>query len=192
MKYCSECGQQIEGSMKFCPGCGHGVQSYVLASDANTNSNVSRENKNEPNSSDKIDHTFYLDRRGIRVTATRLIIPGKTSHEGFSVYSMANITSIKSETDQSPKIFGVIMILFGLALLIAKYWYNSTLWDISLLNNGWPVIIIVGLVMAIFISPVYHLKIASASGETDALQLNKKQEIDLIVNAINEALIKRG
>jgi hypothetical protein len=189
MSYCSHCGQILESDANYCSGCGNNYK----------NSTFNPESAGDPKAGDKervkklvveySETTFYSDETGVRITPTRLIVPGKTSKDGQSIYSMANITSFKSEKDESSRIIGVIVALVGLGLIGARYnGYLST--------DSWNYIgfitLIVGILLAVFSKPVYHLKIACSSGEVDALQLNKKTQFDRILAAINEALVKRG
>jgi hypothetical protein len=49
-----------------------------------------------------------------------------------------------------------------------------------------------GIAWAVLLKPTYHLRVSSASGETEPLSSKDKQYIDHVANALNEALIKRG
>lgn len=51
-----------------------------------------------------------------------------------------------------------------------------------------------GIVWAILVKPTYQIRVASALGEDVVLPkaTRDKKYVDRVVNAINEALIKRG
>ena len=122
-----------------------------------------------------------------KVTTARAILHGKT-------YAMSNITSVQSaKQDESPLIpFGVIA--FGAILILVSG-------GILLTDGGLePLVMLVLGIAAIAggvalwrrLMPVYIVRIASSSGEADALQSKNKEFIDKVVSAINEAIVRRG
>ena len=50
----------------------------------------------------------------------------------------------------------------------------------------------IGILIAARAKGSYTVRIASASGEKDALELHNKARIQRIVNAINESIVERG
>jgi len=185
--YCPVCGKSTGATMKFCPGCGR-----KLAGDAA--GTIEPERPAEPEEPrlrtlvvEGAEPTYYTDEDGVRITATRLIVPGKSNGEGSATYAMANITSIKSEKDVIARIAGVVLAIFGVILIAAQGYLNSP----AAINIG-IALLVLGFLIAVFMRPTYHLKITSASGEVDALKKHDKQEFERILSAINEALIKRG
>lgn len=52
--------------------------------------------------------------------------------------------------------------------------------------------LVAGLVIAALSKPSYIVRLGSASGEADALISKDREYIQKIVNALNEAIIKRG
>ena len=109
MKYCHQCGTKLEENMKFCPECGQrlimGEREPVQEKPGDVRiSTVTIE---------RADPTYYSDEKGVRITATRLIIGSKT-------YAMANITSIRSHTVYPTLALGVILAVIGLIILFMR------------------------------------------------------------------------
>lgn len=184
MSFCSNCGYRMQNDMKFCPECGLKL--------ATLETGLAHEKAGDVRSStvviDRADPTYFSDEKGVRVTATRLIIPGKTDNEGPSTYAMANITSVKTEKHDPNRLGGILTAVVGLVLLAIG----------SQLREGTQLILIgvlllgAGIAWAVLVKPTFHLRISSASGETDALRSKDKLYVDRVVTALNEALIKRG
>lgn len=172
MNYCSQCGGKIQEGMKFCPSCGQKLSDVppVLEQEKN------RGTRSSTVTIETADPTYYSDNKGVRVTASRLIIRSK-------VYSMANIASIKTGEKSLWRLIGVLAAFGGAAVLFV------TQADDAGLFVGLPLIGL-GLVLILFRN--YSLTIVSAAGEDEALESPSKKYITGIANAINEALIKRG
>ncbi len=124
--------------------------------------------------------TYYSDQSGVRVTDKRVIVNNVT-------YAMANITSV-STTVEKPGLKGpILFMVIGAFFLLA-----------GLSNNSGGEAIFGGIVAAIGYfwfrgcKPIWHLRIASASGETTPLKSVNQQWIERIVQAINEAMIHRA
>lgn len=188
MNYCPACGYKVEESMKFCSNCG---QKLVDAGEEPVEKEKQTDSKGTRSSTliiERAEPTFYSDENGVRITSTRLIMPGKTKNEGPSTYTMANITSVKTEKQDPNRSAGITVAIIGVVLIVAGVKLN-----IVGMTIGGAVLIIAGVASAILVKPTYHLKIASASGEIDALPPTKdKQYVERVVTAINEAVIKRG
>lgn len=132
------------------------------------------------------ERTFYTDAQ-VHVTNARLIIAGKT-------YTMANITSVEA-TRIAPSnggvlwsvILGVIFSFFGILVVGDRYSAGA----------GWFMLLLGAFlfVVAYFISKgltsSYSLRIASTSGEVDALRDESSSRIETITAAINEAIVSR-
>lgn len=185
MQYCSNCGSKTQEGMNFCPSCGQ----KLTAGQKDTTQEKPKDTRSSTLIVDRAEPTYYSDNKGVRITPTRLIIPGKARNEGQSTYAMANITSIKTTKSYDYLWLGLVTIVIGV-LLIA---FNSQL----LADSIYGVIILsagIALTLFLFFKPNYHLNVSSASGEIDKDVLPKKdkQYVERVVTAINEALIKRG
>lgn len=127
--------------------------------------------------------TIYYQDESIIVTNTRAVLGTKT-------YAMANITSVSMGVIPANRVPGIVLALIGLA--IAGCACSVVGKDAaSVIVFG---LIVLGLGIAIAAAPKtrYVVKIGSASGEANALVSKDKEYIQKIVNAVNEAIIKRG
>lgn len=124
------------------------------------------------------EQTYYSDEKGVRITGTRAIF-------GSTTYSMANISSIRTDQEPAKRIPGVVTAIIGLILLFMGY---SEVWLVII----GIVILGIGVLMALRAKGTYHVKITSASGEATALSSNDEGYVRRIVNAVNEAIISRG
>ena len=186
MNYCPACGKKLETATDFCANCGRKLESIANPLGLEEPPGLG-ENRLGALVIDKADPTFYMNKDGVRVTATRLIIPAKNSKDGAVTYSMANITSIKSVKNEQGRIMGFLLALLGIALIVAcRYLALSSAMTIGI------VLLVAGLLIVLIMRPTYRLKITSAAGEDGSLKPYKKEEFDRIVMAINEAIIKRG
>ncbi|MFC2012646.1 DUF6232 family protein [Chloroflexota bacterium] len=124
------------------------------------------------------DRVFYSDDSGVTITSTRAIF-------GDTTYSMANISSLR--TEEIPPKMGcqIYVILTGLAVSFMGLIH----WAFIIFGI---LILLIGLLWARSISGEYHIVITSAAGEKSALQSKDKEYIDRIERAINEAIISRG
>jgi hypothetical protein len=124
--------------------------------------------------------SYYSDQNGVRVTDKRVIF-------GSTTYSMANITSVSTKVEHPSKMWPILfMVIGGFVALM------------SLVNKAFGGILVGGIFGALGyfwfrgIKPIWHLRIASASGENTPLQSINQQWIASIAQAINEAIIHRA
>ena len=125
--------------------------------------------------------TFYSDEGGVRVTNSRLII-------GPVTYAMLNITSVSRAFTKPNRLGPVLLLVIGVLVVFASF---SGQFEFELFMTG---IILAGLgaVVLKLQKTKYHLRIASASGEANAITSVNADQIDKIVQAVNEAMIRRG
>jgi hypothetical protein len=133
-----------------------------------------------------LEQTFYSDSQ-VHVTNARLIIAGKT-------YALANITSVEAMKISPSKggvvwcvILGVIFGFFGLLLVGDRY--SSVAAGFMLLLGGF--LFVVAFFVSKGLTPSCALRIASTSGEVDALRDENSSRIERITAAINEAIVSR-
>lgn len=209
MIYCSSCGQRPEPNMKFCPSCGQKLKNNVFCLDDLSNppgdkgpragiiavlipdGAVQIPDGAVPKPGDmaveKPELVYYADEKGLCITPSMLVVPGKTDHESPSTYSLHNITAVKSEKDISARIIGIVGAVFGIAVLAAQDFIPLA----AAMAIG-IILVVFGVMIAIFIRPTYHLKIAGEHGEVEALKMSRKQEFDSVMTAMNKALVNRG
>jgi hypothetical protein len=101
---------------------------------------------------------------------------------------MTNITSVKTEKRDPNRWGGIMTAPIGLILIAI----GSQLRDGTALILFGVVLLGAGIAWAVLLKPTYHLRVSSASGETEPLSSKDKQYIDHVITALNEALIKRG
>lgn len=118
----------------------------------------------------------------IQVTNLRAILPGKT-------YAMANITSVSTFTQPANTAPGVIMAILG-ALIVLPGIVVSEMRGCSFTVG--IAMLIIGIAIAAAAKNVYWVRIGSASGETNALRSEDHDYVARVVDAINEAIVRRG
>lgn len=125
--------------------------------------------------------TFYSDEGGVRVTNSRLII-------GPITYAMLNITSVSRAVTKPNRLGPMLLLAIGALVIFASF---SGHFEIGPFMIG---VVFAGLGALVWKLQrnKYHLRIASASGEANAITSVNAEQIDKIVQAVNEAMIKRG
>jgi uncharacterized membrane protein YvbJ len=87
---CDECGAAVKKIDKFCPNCGIEFEEDKPLSQDKVN-----KEKELRTIIDEAEPTYYSDSNGVRITSTRLIVPGKTKEQGSSIYAMAILLQLK-------------------------------------------------------------------------------------------------
>lgn len=139
---------------------------------------------------------------GVLITSTRAVLGAKT-------YAMSNITSVTSVIVPANKTLSILIATFGALMMLCCGCYgfynffigiagDSTQYAIgSLLAVAIPIILGVlvlagGIALYTRTKPDYAVVIGSSSGEIKALMSKDKEHIMAIVNAMNDAIIRRG
>jgi hypothetical protein len=194
--YCSSCGKRADPVMQFCPFCGQKLENNVFTlddlsepeDDKGPRAGIIAVQKHAGGAElETAAPVYYSDENGVCVTPSLLVIPGKKRDESPSTYALADIASVKSEKDITARIIGCVGVVFGVVLILARNYTN-----LSTAVGVGTALIVLGAHIAIFIRPVYHLKISSPQGEIDALKTSRKKEFDRVMQAINQAIGKRG
>jgi|ERR1700735_1741205 len=125
--------------------------------------------------------SFYSDNSGVRVTDKRVILKDTT-------YALANIASVSTNVEDPSLTGPIITIVLGLILLFGGFSGHGT--------GGYVIVGLVAIGLGVVwwkgCKPIWHLRIASASGEATPLKSTNKQWIASIAQAINEAIIHRA
>lgn len=126
--------------------------------------------------------TIYYQQDNVLISNSRAVLQGTT-------YPVANITSVGLGTI-SPSLAPVLVLL---VIGLCGFAYTMSTDGARVAGTIWGVIF-AGLAVLIFLNNKerYFVKIASASGEQRALESRDKADIQKIVDALNEAIIKRG
>ncbi len=131
------------------------------------------------------EETFYTDKRGVRITATRAIFPGAKAQDDSITYSMANLSSVRTSRDPAKRARGITVAVIGLVVL---YLWLGT----PVVAAGGGLMLVVGALMAYLAKTTYHLKITSASGEHTPVSSTDRAYIEKLTTALNDAIISRG
>lgn len=124
--------------------------------------------------------SFYSDERGVRVTDKRVIVENTT-------YSLANITSVATRREEASATGPFLFMAIGGVLLIGGLTSRSG----SAADIGGAVVGLIGYFWYRGLKPTWHLRIASASGESTPLSSLNQKWIESISHAINEAIVHR-
>ena len=127
---------------------------------------------------------ILLETENFKVTTARAILGGKT-------YAMSNITSVKMVKASAIAIFPILGLAIGVILMLGGF---ATIRD-----SGRPLLFILGLAFVaggilslMRAEPTYHVRIGSPSGEADVMSSKDQATIQNIVDAMNNAIVKRG
>ncbi len=123
---------------------------------------------------------FYTDEKGVRITNTRAIF-------GNVTYAMNNITSVSKGIIPPNRKPWIIIAVTGFILLAI---FGGVKEASGAIVGAF--IMALGIIAAIMAKPKYTVRIGSASGETHALISEDERYVQNIINAINEAIVKRG
>ena len=121
----------------------------------------------------------HLGGQKVTITNLRAIIEDTT-------YSISNVTSVQlKRTKPKSNIFQWLLVIAGVALV----GYGVSGIDSLFMVGG----LIVGGVGILFRNKAtYTVQIGSSSGVNEILESKKKKKIKQIVDAINEAIIRKG
>ncbi|MGH9780307.1 MAG: DUF6232 family protein [Candidatus Acidiferrales bacterium] len=122
---------------------------------------------------------FYSDATGARVTDKRVIL-------GNTTYSMANITSVSTSVEQPSRTGPILFMAIGVLFVIGGM---ANLSAVAAIFGG--ILAAIGAIWYKGCKPVWHLKVASASGEQTPLRSIHESRITGIANAINTAIVRR-
>jgi hypothetical protein len=118
------------------------------------------------------EEKVFFDSKGVKVTSSRLLTFGTTT-------SMRGITSVSKFIHKPSRKGPIILFVVGL-ILFAWQWYIG--------------LAVVALAVVWWFSqkPEFSIRLATASGESEALADKDEQFIDDVVNALNDSIVHRG
>lgn len=125
------------------------------------------------------EHVF-LEEGGVKVTNTRLVIPGET-------YVLGGITSVKSKVQYPSKTGAFIFIVVGFLV-----WVGMSPRGAAGAIVAGSIFAAPGVFWLLMMRPSYLVSLTVSSGEVTAFKSKDKNFIDRVVSALNEAIIKRG
>jgi len=118
------------------------------------------------------ERTFF-EQGDVKVTNARFISNGQT-------YAMRNVTSVKPFEQKPPRAMGVIIALIGLGVMAS----GNFMFGVMALAAG--------LAVLFLIKPIYHVLLATSSGETRALKTKDRAYVNQVIQAINDAMVHRA
>jgi len=129
------------------------------------------------------EETVFAD-SNIRITTTRIIIQATT-------YALRNITSVKMGTTPAKQGCAIILLILGILILplaLGVIFTEAKTGIVFLLFSG---VLVSGAVLSFRACKArYHVTIASASGEANALTSDDRAYIAYVVSKINEAIVR--
>jgi len=193
MKFCQKCGTENKNELAlFCYNCGFRLEDTESNGDSDYQPAEIKNPKSRTMVVERADPTYYSDNEGVRITQSRLIIPGRNKHEGPSTFSMANITSVKMKRNEPKRWIGILFFVIGIIFLVIGLTTDYSEIFTTIITGLGVIFIVLGIAMIILFKPRYCLQVSSASGETEPLESRDQDYINNVITAINEALIKRG
>ncbi|WP_250451163.1 DUF6232 family protein [Caballeronia sp. ATUFL_M2_KS44] len=117
----------------------------------------------------------FLDEGAIKVTNTRLMVPGNT-------FAMSGITSVKHIEKDRSWIAGAILVAVGTILLFC---------GLSFVPLA-AIALIPGAVLLARGKPKYAISLMTSSGEVTAFSSQDKGLVRRVVHALNNAIVYRG
>lgn len=122
--------------------------------------------------------TYYTNDR-VTVTNARFMVDGET-------HAISGITSVKLGVKKPNRILPAALIIFELlALTSGKNLATLSIWH-------WLIILLPGLIWVCLQRTHYTVTLASASGEHRALKSKVKPFVSEVVEAINQAIVRRA
>lgn len=128
--------------------------------------------------------SVYQD-ANIHVTNLRAMLQGKT-------YAMANVTSVSVFTQFGNKTPGVILAVLGGFLFLGGFGSGGDSSAQGCFFTFGLILLAIGVALFVSAKDVYWVRIGSASGEMNALSSKDRDYIMRIVNAMNDAIVRRG
>lgn len=193
---CPECGGQVSTSATSCPHCGFqaGAQGQAPSPSSQLRQQVAHPYQQPPVQPAAQEVTYYSDETGVRITSARAIL-------GNNTYSMANISSVGLGAIPANRTPATVATLCGLVMMFVAIWlaWDSVRDSLAVAALLGALFGLPGLLMLLWgvratgtAKPTYVVCLRAAGGETNALLSQNKGYIDSIIQAINEAIVKRG
>jgi hypothetical protein len=136
-----------------------------------------------------------LEEGDVRITNLRAVFAAKT-------YAISNITSVSFAKREASWRLAFVLMLIGVVFLAVSVIALLTAFTSGSIPDSatWVVLVIGGIALAAVsqayksasATPTFIVRIAGASGESDALSSRDRAWIERIVSALNQAIVMKG
>jgi len=188
---CPECNREIPDDAFLCPYCGTRIKEPETQQCLHCNRDIPADAALCPYCGKKVgeeeeqqQERTYLSHTNATITNTRAIIGGKT-------YAMGLVSSVQMVEIIPKRTWPIILLVGGILMGIAGFASGSEM-DAILCRGPGLVLALIGGVWLASLHDQYAVRIATASGEMDALKSEDKERIQEVVDALNQAITDRG
>lgn len=129
-----------------------------------------------------MEEKVFFNFDGITVSNSRFIVRSQT-------YAMQSVTSVKPGVVEPKRGVAILLMFIGFLLLIGVM---LELYDTGVLLIAGAIAIIIGLISLYIEKPRYSVILNTAAGEHHAVISDRKQDIEHVLQALNEAIVSRG
>lgn len=126
--------------------------------------------------------TTYFQEGNVLITNIRAVL-------GTTTYPVANITSVSVGTIPPNRMIGVIIAIVGGLMAACSFGGGRNMLGGIIVGL---IILAIGILIAVLQKTRYVVKIGSAGAEKDGLVSTDQAYIQRVVEAMNQAIIKRG
>lgn len=120
-----------------------------------------------------MDEKVFLDKEGVKVTSARITV-------GTHTIPVSNVSAVSMEVEKGAVYAGRALVLLGILVMVSGHP------QVGAIITG------LGLLLMIFSRTEYELKIETAGNRVKVMTEKKKEHVEAVLAAINEAIIARG
>ncbi|HSH87304.1 MAG TPA: DUF6232 family protein [Methylophilus sp.] len=129
-----------------------------------------------------MEEKVFFNFDGVTVSNSRFIVRSQT-------YAMQSVTSVKPGIVEPKRGVAILLMFIGFLLLVGEM---LALYTAGVLMIAGVVAIIIGLIAWVLEKPKYSVILNTSAGEHHALISEKKQDIEHVLQALNQAIVSRG
>ena len=129
-----------------------------------------------------MEEKVFFNFDGVTVSNSRFIVRSQT-------YAMQSVTSVKPGIVEPKRGVAILLMFIGFLLLVGEM---LALYTAGVLLIAGIVAIIIGLIAWVLEKPKYSVILNTSAGEHHALISEKKQDIEHVLQALNQAIVSRG
>lgn len=129
-----------------------------------------------------MEEKVFFNFDGITVSNSRFIVRSKT-------YAMQSVTSVKPGIVEPKRLIATSFMFIGMLLLVGEL---MELLDTGVLLIAGAIAVLIGLIAWYVEKTRYAVILNTSAGEHHALISERKQDIEHVLQALNEAIVSRG